>query len=235
MSVINSHTFLANVVQIAYNIPNSRPQQIQFLDITLTYVPEKSKDIYAHYVNEEFNVTVVGFHGAKTLEEALISALKVFSPTFEDRLVNSFCEKYKELIELNKTDMNVFLCGHSMGCFAIAECSLRFGDIPAVFFAPYNPRASGRNVEKQRSAIFVKILYASDWLANPLISQPERVHNVIVLDVNTNFTSIAELIAEQVKNIGTFNVVRGMNPKHPISNFTKSAETLNRDLVQKKN
>ena len=233
MSFTKGHSFLANIVQISYNnVPQNRPQTVPFLDVVLDYNLSESNDLYCHYENKEHNMVVIGFHGAKTLEESLLALSKNISPSSEDRVINSFCEKYKQLIKLQQEGVNVFLAGHSLGSFAIAECSIKFGEIPAVLFAPYNPKTVGRNANRQRSGLLVKILYASDWLANNiLVKQPEKAKNVILLQVGTDIKTVLQTINERVGNLLRFNVAQVANQKHGISNFTKGAEAMNKDVV----
>jgi hypothetical protein len=234
MSFTKGHSFLANIVQISYNnVPQNRPQSVPFLDIVLEYNLSESNDLYCQYENKEHNIIVIGFHGAKTLEESILAVSKLISPSFEDRVINSFCDKYKQLVQKKQEGVNVILAAHSLGCFAIAECSIRFGEIPAVLFAPYNPLSTGRNADRQRSGLLVKILYASDWLANNLlVKEPSKAKNVILLQTGTDFKSVLQTINERVGNLFRFNVARVANQKHGIENFTKGAEAMNKNIVE---
>ena len=105
------------------------------------------------------------------MEEQLQAVKKFLSSSAESSVVSNFCSKYRELMNEEK---EVILVGHSLGSFAIIECSMRFGKVFKSFlFSPYTPSATSKITNHSRNeSSFKKILFAEDWLANNLLSLP---------------------------------------------------------------
>ncbi len=216
----NELGFYARLLSITYNKKQSRPESINGLGINFIYDIEKSSDFYSHY--ESDNLIIVAAHGALTSEEIIQAVGKFLSPSQEQSVISAFCSKYRELKRERK---EITLVGHSLGSFAIAECSIRYGTFKSFLFAPYNPTLFSAATNKMRSSVDMKkILYKEDYLANNLIKSPSR--NTLIFSANKGF-----LDRFSFSNIKQGSLATLVN-SHGISNFTKSPEILNKDLVE---
>lgn len=181
MSYNKYHIFLSKAIGEAYKSKDSRKKEISFDNFKLDYMKDKSNDLFAHYENEE--MVLVAIHGASALEQQLAAISKFLSPFSQNKVINSFCKKYDELV---KEDKKVFLTGHSLGAFAIAECSRGKKKFPTVMFAPYVPHPIGKIKDTIKSEkLFQKVFFTNDKFANNLILSLGKLNNAIVFKPNT--------------------------------------------------
>lgn len=199
-------SFLADTIQISYDNPDSRPENISFSDTTLDYDRQKSTGLWSHYENDD--MIIVSLHGVNDLILSITAVGQFLSPDTEFREVSNFCRKYDELIKEEKI---VFLAGHSLGAFAIVQCSRRHSKkIKSFLFAPYVPRRFGQvhNDIRQESQ-FKKIIYSNDWLGSNMLKGGGVLRDTIILEPeNIRFET------------------------HRIRNYTKSSDTVNKDFKQ---
>ncbi len=202
----NTLKFLADVSSISYQPHNSRPPIIEHSGSKLEYQLDKSTNFYAHYENEDMILVAIhGVNDGTTLITAIINGF--LTPNQEIGEVRNFCRKYEELIKETK---RVFLIGHSLGAFAIVQCSRNHSKkLKSFLFSPYVPSSSGaynRTIGEEPN--FKKILYNNDWIANKLLISKGNLRDTLVF---------------QPKSRGFMNT-------HGIINYQKSPDTINQDF-----
>lgn len=204
------HTELAAIIKMSYNTRDNRSFTMVVNGLPYQYSPELSTDLYAHYENE--TKIIVSVHGAKRVEEGIIAISEFLSTGIENQVVEAVCGKYSSLLFVNKT---VLLLGHSLGCFAIVKCAMRFGkDFDSFFLAPYTPQPTGRYIERIRTTRrWKKMLYNTDWLSNNLIKENPQLSNVTIF-----------------KNTCLFCL--NFVDSHRMHNFMKSPNEINQDLFR---
>ncbi len=201
------HRQFAEVLEQSYQTRDNR-QPVSVNGVSYQYFPELSTDFYGHWEND--TRILIAVHGAFTVEENIVAIQQSVSVGGENQVVEAFCNKYESLLHVTK---QVLMLGHSLGCFAIGQCALRFNkDFDTLMLAPYVPRPFGRYVTKIRTTrIWKKILYNTDWLANNTIKENPQLTNVNVFRNNCLFC---------------FNFLNS----HSMQNYRKSPNEVNRDL-----
>lgn len=167
MGYTNNHVLFAKMLGEAYKNVNKRKEKFKFNKMVLTYVKEKSNEIYCHYENE--GLIIVCAHGAVALEQQLSAIGQFFSPSTNDKVMKSICDKYKEL--LDEPFKYVVVVGHSLGTYGLARCMIETGKtLPAFFFANYAPHPIGEVVEKMRNDPKIQnIFFKNDIFARNLL------------------------------------------------------------------
>ena len=206
----DEHRQLADVLSQAYQPTNNRSSVISVNGKQYQYFPELSTDFYAHYENQ--TKIIVAVHGAAAVEEQIVALQQSISVGGENEVIDAFCKKYESLLSIVKP---ILLIGHSLGCFAIGQCAIRFGkDYESLMLAPYVPKPFGRYANKIRTTrLWKKILYRTDWFANNLIKENPPLSNVNVF---------------KNKCLFCFNFLNS----HGLFNFTKSIQEINGDIFK---
>ena len=200
----------AEVLSQSYKTRNERESSVVVDGVNYPYFPDKSTDFYAHYENN--NKIIIAIHGAFTVEENIVAIQQSVSVGGENEVIDAFCDKFESL--LNETK-KVLLLGHSLGCFAIGQCSIRFNtDFDSFLFAPYVPKAFGKYLDKIKSTRrWKKLLYNTDWLANNLVKNESNLANVNLFKNNCFFC---------------FNFLNS----HSLENYLKSVDEVNKDILR---
>lgn len=171
----DKYILLSQGLNESYKSKNKRKNKLNISSFEFEYNINKSSDLWAHYENE--SSIIVFIHGATAFEQQLTAISKFLKPSAESKVILEFCRKYDSLIQEKK---EIMLVGHSLGAWAIAECSRGKKKIPSILFGPYMPQVDSNIVRNMKTTqVFHKIFFTNDFFANNLLKGSGLVNAVV--------------------------------------------------------
>lgn len=172
----------AELCQIAYKDPNSRPRTFSMKGREHQYNKENSTGLWCWYEDPE--VILLGIHGANDFKLNQTAISQFLDPDKVETEIAKFCELHNKLLE---NDKPIFVSAHSLGCWTIASCEIGSINerIRGILFAPYVPNKKHPKTKfMSGESRFKKVFYDNDFFATNLL-KTDNLTNAIVLTPRT--------------------------------------------------